>query len=325
MDDQERELFVDTLRLVTSSASTDGAALDAALDELGWDEALATDERAAVATLFEQQGRTAATSSALGRLVVAALGVDAEVLRTGPSVVLPALGSTGPPGRTAGGCVPVHGLALGDARRCDDALVLAWRDGALYAGVVALADLAPRRVEGLDPDLGLVEVQVGCARARAGWTPVAGEWPAAVAAAQRALAHELVGTMRTMLDLAREHALERVQFGRPIAGFQAVRHRLAETFVAVEAADAALDAAWLDGTPASATVAKAVAGTSARTVRRHCQQVLAGIGFTTEHDLHRHVRRSIVLDGLFGDARTLTTQIGAELLAAGRLPAITPL
>ncbi len=325
MDAQERELFADTLRQVTSSAATDGAALDAALAELGWQEALALDERTAVATLFEQQGRVGAASSALGQVLAAALGVDVGLLADAPTVVLPAFGSAEPPGRAAGGCVPVHGLALADARRAEQALVVAAREDAVYAGVVALADLSPRSVEGLDPELGLVEVQVGCAKTREAWAPVTGEWPDAVAAAQRAVAHELVGTMRTMLDLARAHAVERIQFGRPIAGFQAVRHRLAETFVAVEAADAALDAAWLDGTPASAAVAKAVAGTSARSVRRHCQQVLAGIGFTTEHDLHRFVRRSIVLDGLFGDARSLTAQIGADLLAAGRLPAITPL
>ena len=47
----------------------------------------------------------------------------------------------------------------------------------------------------------------------------------------------------TMLDLARTHALERVQFGRPIASFQAVRHRLADALVAIEALDATLGAA----------------------------------------------------------------------------------
>ena len=46
-----------------------------------------------------------------------------------------------------------------------------------------------------------------------------------------------------MLDLAREHALERVQFGRPVAQFQAVRHRLADALVAIEALDATLAAA----------------------------------------------------------------------------------
>ncbi|HEX6416952.1 MAG TPA: acyl-CoA dehydrogenase family protein, partial [Acidimicrobiales bacterium] len=134
-----------------------------------------------------------------------------------------------------------------------------------------------------------------------------------------------VGAARAMLDLARQHALERVQFGRPIAGFQAVRHRLAETLVAVEAADAALAGAWDDGSPFAAGVAKAVAGRSARTAARHCQQVLAGIGFTTEHPLHRYVRRVLVLDRLLGDARTLTRRLGEDLLAARALPSILPL
>jgi len=113
--------------------------------------------------------------------------------------------------------------------------------------------------------------------------------------------------------------------GRAIAMFQAVRHHLAEAFVAVEAADAALAAAWDDGTPLTAAMAKAVAGRSARTVSRHCQQVLAGIGFTTEHDLHLYVRRVIVLDRLLGDSRSLTRRLGEDLLAHRSLPSILPL
>ena len=114
-----------------------------------------------------------------------------------------------------------------------------------------------------------------------------GRVAAAVAAGQRALGHELVGASRDACSGSPASTrVERIQFGRPIAQFQAVRHRLAEAYVAIEAADAALGAAWDDGTPFTAAMAKAVAGRSARTVSRHCQQVLAGIGFTTEHDLH---------------------------------------
>ena len=97
-------------------------------------------------------------------------------------------------------------------------------------------------------------------------------WPTRVAAGQRALAHELVGVSRTMLRLAREHAVDRVQFDRPIAGFQAVRHRLADSLVAIEAADAAADRGWDDGTPLTAALAKAVAGRNARTVARHASR-----------------------------------------------------
>ena len=69
-----------------------------------------------------------------------------------------------------------------------------------------------------------------------------------------------------------------MQFGRPIARFQAVRHRLADALVAVEALEAALAAAREQPSPETAALAKALAGRSVHTVARHCQQVLAGIG-----------------------------------------------
>ena len=155
--------------------------------------------------------------------------------------------------------------------------------------------------------------------------PTAPDWASAVALARLALAHELVGACRTMLELAREHALGRVQFDRPISFFQAIRHRLSDTLVAIETADAMLDAAWLDGTPDSAAMAKAVAGRQARTTGRHCQQVLAGIGFTTEHPLHLSVERTLLLDGLFGSAVSLTRALGEEMVRGGRLPPLLPL
>jgi alkylation response protein AidB-like acyl-CoA dehydrogenase len=74
-----------------------------------------------------------------------------------------------------------------------------------------------------------------------------------------------------------------------------------------------------------AAMAKAVAGRGARTTARHCQQVLAGIGFTTEHPLHRYVRRVLVLDQLFGSSKLLTKELGDTLLASRRLPPLLPL
>ncbi len=59
-----------------------------------------------------------------------------------------------------------------------------------------------------------------------------------ISEARRALGWWLVGSARGMLALARQHALDRVQFGKPISSFQAVRHRLAETLVAIEGAEA---------------------------------------------------------------------------------------
>ena len=68
-----------------------------------------------------------------------------------------------------------------------------------------------------------------------------------------------------------------------------------------------------------------MAGREARTAARHCQQVLAGIGFTTEHPFHRYVRRVLVLDELFGTSRALTRALGEDLLATRQLPPLLPL
>lgn len=143
--------------------------------------------------------------------------------------------------------------------------------------------------------------------------------------ARRAVGWWLVGSARAMLALARQHALDRVQFGRPISSFQAVRHRLAETLVAIEGAEATLILPGTESPDLTAMLAKAAAGKAALTAARHCQQVLGGIGFTAEHDLHRHVKRAMVLDGLLGNTKELTRKAGAGLRARGSVPRLANL
>jgi hypothetical protein len=145
-----------------------------------------------------------------------------------------------------------------------------------------------------------------------------------VAAGRQALSWWLVGTSRTMLSLARQHALDRVQFGRPVATFQAIRHRLAETLVAIEGAEATLVAA-AETDDLACLLGKAAAGQAALTAARHCQQVLGGLGFTAEHQLHRHVKRALVLDGMLGSARELTREAGATLRAQRYAPRLAEL
>ena len=72
-------------------------------------------------------------------------------------------------------------------------------------------------------------------------------------------------------------------------------------------------------------MAKSVAGRSTRTVARHSQQVLAGIGFTTEHPFHRYFRRIVVLDQLLGAGTALTRRLGGDTLVTGTLPTTLPL
>ena len=305
IEGEDLELFERSLRAATEQHS--GAALDAAVAELGWNDALSFDTRAAVSCLFELQGEACVASSALDRVVAFALGCE---LDGDTAVVLPPIGHASAPARLDGDRLVVDGL------------LTSAHSGVLVLGVVVdTAALTTRDVHGVDPDLGLVEVRGEVVAGDA----TEANWDAAVQLAQLALAHELVGASRRALALAREHALDRIQFGQAIAMFQAVRHRLAETLVAIETAVAVLDAAWLDPSPVTAAMAKASAGRSARTVAKHCQQVLAGIGFTTEHDLHRYVRRILVLDQLFGSSAVLTKQLGQELLASRELPRLLPL
>jgi hypothetical protein len=320
MDEGDRRLFEGSLRHACESSR--GADLDRALDEIGWHEALSMDPRLAVSTLFEQLGRTNAHASALDALLGSGLGLR---WNSAFGTVLPALGHWLAPGGIVAGALVVHGIGTASLVDRTSAWVVAGSGGRHLAVEVAIADLTLRSVHGVDPQLGLVEVAGEGVPVRAQHDLASGQWPRAIALAQLAVAHVLVGASGAMLELARGHALERIQFEQPIAGFQVVRHRLADTLVAIEAASAALDSAWGEGSPPAAAMAKALAGRSARTAVRHCQQVLAGLGFTAEHPFHHYVRRVLVLDELFGTARALTRDLGRELLTSRQLPALPPL
>jgi hypothetical protein len=338
MDRDERELFERSIRAATSAAN--GAQLDERLVELGWPEALSTDPATAISVLFEVQGEAGSTSSALDRVLAHGLGLAVDPGRPA-SIVLPPVGTWEPPGHLGADGLRVRGLAtaaLGplagstQVEAVEVVAVVATDPGTVglegegtVVVTVAPSELDVRPIEGVDPGMGLLEVRADGARPIGPPRSVPSSWSGGVTLARLALAHELVGVSRTMLRLAREHAVDRVQFGVPIASFQAVRHRLAETLVAVETAAAAAEGAWLDLTPTSALVAKAVAGREARVAMKHCQQVLAGIGFTTEHDLHLYVRRALLLDALLGTSKQLTRLLGAELVATRRLPPLLPL
>ena len=109
---------------------------------------------------------------------------------------------------------------------------------------------------------------------------------------------QLVGTGRRMLDLARDHALEREQFGVPIGSFQAVKHLLAQALVSVEFARPLVHrAAWslANGAPDvhdQVSRAKAVASEAAAEAAKAALQVHGAIGYTWEHPLHLFMKRA---------------------------------
>jgi hypothetical protein len=294
----ERALLDETVRAALASADGDA---DGALDALGWLEMLDAETADAIGIVFEALGATGRSSTALDDVMATALGTKP---RPDLAVLLPRFATWDPP----------HTVGLATAR------VLTARELLVAGRTLPTTALDIRPVNGIDPSLRLQVV-----RGAVGDAIDDATWSAAVALGRRAVGHEIAGACRTMLDLARAHALDRVQFGRPVASFQAVRHRLAEALVAVEALDATLQAAADEPNATTAALAKATAGRALRTVATHCQQVLAGIGFTTDHAFHRFLKRAMMLDGLFGSADGIAIDLGRQLLAARRVPTLIEL
>lgn len=119
-----------------------------------------------------------------------------------------------------------------------------------------------------------------------------------------ALAAEQVGAAQRCLDMAVGYAKERIQFGRAIGSFQAVKHRCADMLVLVEGArSAAVHAAeTADGGDLSlaASVAKMACSETFLQVALDNMRIHGGIGFTWEHDAHLYVRRAKAGELMFG-------------------------
>lgn len=119
-----------------------------------------------------------------------------------------------------------------------------------------------------------------------------------------ALAAEQLGAAQRCLDMAVGYAKERIQFGRAIGSFQAVKHRCADMLVLVEGARSAVrHAAGLteDKEQAvAASVAKMACSEAALQVALDNMRIHGGIGFTWEHDAHLYVRRAKASQLIFG-------------------------
>ena len=132
-------------------------------------------------------------------------------------------------------------------------------------------------------------------------------------------AAQLVGLGRTLLALSTEYVKERRQFGVAIGSFQAVKHHLANSLLALEfAAPAVLRAAWsLDAGAATAgrdvAMAKALASEAAERVAATALQVHGAIAYTTEYDLHLFAKRVWASSRAWGDAEWQRARVGAAL------------
>jgi hypothetical protein len=256
------------------------------LTELGWDELVAEEPALAVGTLAEAQGRHRGSSRIVELEVSRVLGLD-------PFAV--ALGL--PWGGTTIAASPADVILLADAAETPAVVV-----PVLRSDEVMLCPLDPAAVTAVP----IVGVDAG-----AGWTRTTGTfssdtgdtitrdtWTAAVGAGRLALAYEQIGVAQAMLDLAVRHVSERTQFGVPLGTFQAVQHRLADVHVDLEAARAIARTAWIGGDPNTAAATHLAARRAVTSATSHCHQVMGAIGCTWEHDMHRFIRRGLLLDVL---------------------------
>jgi alkylation response protein AidB-like acyl-CoA dehydrogenase len=130
---------------------------------------------------------------------------------------------------------------------------------------------------------------------------------------------EMVGIAQQAFEISLNYAKTRVQFGRPIGSFQAIKHKLANMVIDVDGSRyVTYHAAWLlsEGLPASQAIAVAKAWTNeaCRRVVKDAQQVHGGIGYTKEYDLQLYTRRAKAAEIAFDDSdihrEALATSLG---------------
>jgi alkylation response protein AidB-like acyl-CoA dehydrogenase len=222
--------------------------------------------------------------------------VHAAARPGGIRAVLPHVGDAPGVTRLSG---QVAGVA--DALAADVLLVPA--DGApfgLYAVDASSDGVSRSPVTSLDETRPIADLALDAAPGRtvavnedAGAAVLAGLWAGAAM-----LASEQLGTAQRCLDMTVAYVKERKQFARPVGSFQALKHRLADVWIAVTQARAAARyaaACLAEGdadAPVAIALAKAACGEAAVHAAQECVQLHGGIGFTWEHPAHLLLKRA---------------------------------
>jgi alkylation response protein AidB-like acyl-CoA dehydrogenase len=149
-------------------------------------------------------------------------------------------------------------------------------------------------------------------------TPVGAD-PGVADIAAILLAAEQIGAAARCLELTVEYTKERVQFGRPIGSFQALKHRMADLYVAVQAARAivyeAVEQAMRKPSAASAALARVAATEAFSTVAAEGIQLHGGIAITWEHDMQLYFKRAHGSSQLLGPARAHLRRLESEVFS----------
>lgn len=223
-----------------------------------------------------------------------------------------------------------------DGPIADELLIAAKGDDgvALYAVAASDADVTPLQTLDLTRSEANVTLSGATGRLIAGPADAERVITRALQVGAALLAVEQVGAAKHLLDLSVEYAKSRLQFGRPIGSFQAVKHRLADDLVHVEhARSTAYHAIWalsdgegVEDDPAlAASIAQAVCSAALSHVATDTIQVHGGIGFTWEHQAHLYYKRATTDAVLLGSAEQHRDRVAALVLddaPADRVPRV---
>jgi len=237
------------------------------------------------------------------------------------------MGSLSTTARRSGDGYAIDGtktLAL-DGHTASLILVVAQADGgpSLFAVDASASGLTRRKLETLDMTRKVAALEFAGTHARL----IADEGAAAsilertLRLAAVALAAEQVGAAQKCLEMSVEYAKLRMQFGRPIGSFQAIKHKCADMLLEVESArSAAYYAAWAaadgsDALPLLASLAKACCSDAFANAATENIQIHGGIGFTWEHDAHLYYRRAKSTEQFLGSPSEHRDLLAQRLLA----------
>ena len=183
------------------------------------------------------------------------------------------------------------------------------------------AGLERKRLQTLDPTRKLARLDFSGVRAELIGEEGAGALPLArtLDLASIAIANEMIGGAEKVLEMTVDYAKTRVQFGRPIGSFQAIKHKCADMLVEVELArSAAIYAASAaaeesDELSQVASLAKALVSDAYGHATAESIQIHGGIGFTWEHDCHLYFKRASSSAILLGDAHHHRERMAQQL------------
>ena len=174
------------------------------------------------------------------------------------------------------------------------------------ARIVRWAEVSIAAAHTLDPTRRLALVTPGACT-------TIGNDPGIADTASILLAAEQVGAAARCLELTVEYTKQRVQFGRPIGSFQALKHRMADMYVAVQSARAVVGEAVASPTPISAALARLAASDAFCSVAGEAIQLHGGIAITWEHDMQLYFKRAHSSAQLLGSPREQLRRLESEV------------